>query len=349
MNINEQLLLLTRNSDSTTEDYLTEYQCSRTEIEDFLLTVRKFEHRQKKAIDIVEDILTYHGKEELLRSVAGLAKIEYRIRKLQPWRRDHVVHALLTFILGIYLNESWLPRPAVRFQWKLAGLLHDVAYPAEVAHQVLDSMPDALNEIATHLGFPEAKIQGVTQLKGLEDLRNGVKALDLIQTRLLDWGLAVDAHAEYERMISERPCHGIYTSLAVLWVIDMMYQTNNPERQDEDNWALNDISWAQSYFDADIVSACAAIFLHNLPSRCFEQAKVDRNRAPVAFLLKLCDAMQEWERPRGNSPRGSSAKKFYIQNDGTALVLSAGISEKTKDKIRAEIETTLDAPDVRII
>jgi hypothetical protein len=115
------------------------------------LRKRRFTPRQQEAIKIIEDILTTHGKEKLLSQLSKLANIEIKIRELQPWQRDHVVHALLSYILGIYLNEYFLRSlggglvPSL--QWKLAGLLHDVAYPIQIGRNIVNYFADGINEI----------------------------------------------------------------------------------------------------------------------------------------------------------------------------------------------------------
>jgi len=70
MNINQALLDYSLNSSEPPYDLLAEYNCMRDDISDFLTTQRTFEDRQRVAIDVIERVLTYHGKEDLLRHVA---------------------------------------------------------------------------------------------------------------------------------------------------------------------------------------------------------------------------------------------------------------------------------------
>jgi len=351
MNINKTIQRLILDPTHRPFDLYAEYGCFREEIEDFLLGQRNFEDRQQKAIEIIEGILTYHGKEDLLKNLTELARIEHVIIELEARFRDHVVHALNSFILGIYINESWMAQKANCFQWKLAGLLHDVAYPAEISYSILGSLPGTLNRKAEELGFPLHRISYAARLDGLEQLLNGVNALDLIQKRVYEWGLQIKVHDEYFQMVRRGiPCHGMYTGLCVLWVLDMMYEKNNPGRRHEDVRAVMPyLSWNQEYFERDIVSACAAIFIHNLPSHCFRSAKINRERSPLAFLLRLSDELQDWERPSRQNPNGESANNFDIENEQGILTLRAIISEEKKCRMREKIFSTLDAPDIRIL
>ena len=66
----------------------------------------KFEKRQEKSLYIIEHILYIHGKEDIVHFLGKLASIEPKIQELQPWVRDHVVHAINTFLVGVYILEK---------------------------------------------------------------------------------------------------------------------------------------------------------------------------------------------------------------------------------------------------
>jgi hypothetical protein len=350
MNVNEALLERTFSDNLPPVDYLADYNLSRADIEEFLFAARSFEDRQAKAIEIIEAVFSYHGKEELLRYLTELARIESGIKEIQPWLRDHVVHALLSFVLGIYINERLLKGAVNRFVWKLAGLLHDVAYPIEVAHNVLASLPSTMSEIARRLEVPAPTLVATTKIDGLETLENGASSLDLIQDRITSWGLNVDVLGTYREMQAGRPCHGMYSALAVLRVLDLMYQKYNPKREHKRIPAVMPyLDWNQRYFEQEVVCACTAIFLHNLPPARFNGVKISRQRAPVAFLLKLCDALQDWERPSKREPAGTPATAYDIDIRLSGLSLSARVENMRKTKIRNEIESVLDAPDVQVV
>jgi hypothetical protein len=260
-------------------------------IEEFLTLTSDFLSRQAKAIDIIEDIMTAHGKTELLAQVVQLAKVEHGIRELEPRVRDHVVHALLSFLLGVFINEHFL-KPSGQsvnpFQWKLAGLFHDVGYPAQIARDILAPYTDQINRIKRNLSVSRPDVYFRVVPVGLDELMNGVNSLDLIQERLDRWGLNIDAKGEYTIMVnSGRVCHGIISSLSILYIIDMMYQKYNPQRAYVDIDDPPGINWNQSCFENDVVPACAAVFVHNLPARCFQSAKLDRNHATLPYLLRF--------------------------------------------------------------
>ncbi len=336
------------------------YNLSEEIIKPFLTLREDFCTRQQQAISIVEDIMNAHGKKDLIHTVIELAKVEQRIRELAPWARDHVVHALLSFILGIYLNEKILrplsAKPVDDFQWKLAGLLHDVGYPMEMAADVLAKpFVKTINESkrailqGKNINAPDLSFKFIPPT--FDKLQNDVNGFDLIQERIDKWDLRIDARRVYDEMIdSGKVCHGMMSSLAVLYLIDLLYQRFNKKREYKDRFKSSyarDINFNQVYFERDIVSACAAIFIHNLPNKWFSHAKIDRFKAPIAFLLKLSDSLQIWERPSKENPTGFPATKFNIKIDNNQLFFYADISDIEKDEMKNNI-STLIAPDIQI-
>jgi hypothetical protein len=349
MNINATLL-----EENTI--YLYKYNCDRyeKEIEHFLTHHENILERQQEAINIIKSIMTKHGKKELLCYIDELARVEHGIQELEPQVRDHVVYALLSFILGIYINEKFLkPLSGILvddFQWKLAGLFHDVGYPAQVAKDILRPFTAKINEIKRNLGVHSPDVYFKVVPVGLENLTNDLNSFDLIQERLNEWEFRINAREEYDQMVGSGDiCHGMVSSLAILYVIDLMYDKYNKKRKKTDIYAVkSNINWNQTYFEKDVVSACSAIYIHNLPNKCFTDAKIDRSKAPVAFLLKLSDCLQEWERPSLKNPKGFSAANFDIKIDKDQLIIHADISDDKKRKIKDEISSSLIAPDVQI-
>jgi hypothetical protein len=147
---------------------------------------------------------------------------------------------------------------------------------------------------------------------------------------------------------------GMISALALLYVIDLLYQKYNPKRERKDIFAPQNNDWFrkinfnQRYFDREAISACTAIYIHNLPVRCFEKTKISYDKAPLAFLLKLSDCLQEWERPSYNNPEGFSATLFDIKVEKGNIVYNAKISQERKDEIAEELGGTLIIPDLRI-
>lgn len=327
------------------------YGCDESQIEGFLTSRWSFDRRQAAAISIIEEIMEPHGKEKLRGHITELARVEHGIRELEPWVRDHVVHALLSFVLGIYINEKFM-KPSGhgvdQFQWKLAGLFHDVGYPAEAARGILNQYANKINEIKASLDVAAPDVFFRVTPVGIDHLTNGLSSLTLIQQQLTAWGLAIDVNREYRRMLdSGMICHGIVSSLSVLYVIDLMYQKYNRNREHRDIHEPAGINWNQSYFENDVVAACSAIFVHNLPSRCFKDAHLCKQQAPLAFLLKLSDCLQDWNRPSADNPRGIPQRVFKINITDGKLMFTVADSTRRK-KIMKELRSSIDTSDIEV-
>jgi hypothetical protein len=264
------------------------------DVERFLLNYHQagqFTERQTLAIEIIRNIMTQHGKSMLADSIVKLAEIELKIRELQPGR-DHVVHAVLTFALGVLLNEKALNvigfKSAKPFEWELAGLFHDISYPPEIASSILNDFDKNIFDIKESIepDFSTTHVRFKILPTNLDKLVNG-NSINLIQKQLNDWQLKIDARREYRRLINNRSgCirmdQGILSSLVLLQAIDILYQKHNPQRENRPI-RIGEIDFNEKYFQEDVVSACSAIFVHNLPLEAFKASKIDSSDAPFPF------------------------------------------------------------------
>lgn len=98
----------------------------------------------------------------------------------------------------------------------------------------------------------------------------------------------------------------------------------NPDREFKDIYPRQPLerigdkrhaNFNQKYFAEDVVSACAAIYIHDLPAGSFSDSKIDRSQARLPWLLKLSDCLQEWERPSEDDADGYSARATLIAPD----------------------------------
>lgn len=346
MNINRKLL-------KETEPFLRDYECETFEVESLLCGKKQFITRQQNAADLVSSIMSPHGKRHLFQYVHNLGQVEYAIRPLLGRQRDHVVHALLSFILGIYLNENLVKsRVGTRvdcFQWELAGLLHDIGYPLEIAsHAIMQPIFTSANTFRKELGIRNSLGLRIVPV-GLNHLTNRKKSLDLIQQQLSNWGLEINTKEEYRRSKNfGNVNHGIVGSLILLNLIDAMYQKYNPLGR-HIKVSDNNVDWNQEFFERDIIPACSAVFIHALPASSFVDSKIEISRAPLVFLLKLSDSLQEWWRPSKENPRGYPSSRFNIAIKQGTLVVNAKIPEDVKKKMRNEISLCLADPNVEIV
>jgi hypothetical protein len=305
------------------------------------INLQNFQARQNKAIEIIKNILDTHGKAEIVDFLGQLATIEPGIQDLQPWVRDHVVHALNTFLVGIFVLENiTFPEDKINrfpfaFMWKICGPTHDLGYPIEIAHNIRALFYIQVNDILDRLNSPSSRIRNISCINDLNSLCRKPDALDIIQKRLTSWKLGIEVK-HYIRWLNERNLtdHGVISSLAQLKIIDAMYFSYNPDRKKQHIYHAG-LSYNQIYFDQDIVSAASALFIHNISLDYGEfSSKIRFDIAPLAFLLFLCDTFQEWD-------RYSEQRPVYSGNDFNIECNLNTISLFVPNNLEQKVSSTL--------
>ncbi len=300
------------------------------------IDILKFKRRQKKSLVLIKKILTTHGKENIVKSLGTLVSLEPKIQELQPWVRDHVVHAINTFLVGVYILEK-VNFPCFRgtrfdypFMWKLSGPTHDLGYPIEIAHNLNKAYSDEMNSFLDDIDSPSPKLEPVTYLGGLEKLCEGWSANEIIQKRLTEWALGIDIEDYYNWLKKENKIdHGVISALSQLKVIEAMYFKINPKRKNG-RIISEGFNFNQKNFNSSIVSASAALFIHNIdPGYLRFSNKINFTISPLAFLLFLCDTFQEWDRYSEKRPVYSGENFDLIcNNNEISLIVPVEIEDK---------------------
>lgn len=312
----------------------------------------KFIERQQKSLQLIKEILKIHGKEEIVKFLGRLASIEPRIQEVQPWVRDHVVHAINTFLIGVYILEK-VNFPVFRgarfdypFMWKLCGPTHDLGYPIEIAHNIKKDFIDEMNNILDDIDSPSPKLESETYPKNLEKLCNNWDANKIIQNRLTEWALGIDIEEYYDWLEKRNKIdHGVISALSQLKVIEALYYKINPNRMNEDI-NRNNLDFNQKNFDLDIVSASAALFIHNIDLNYYGfSKKINFELSPLAFLLFLCDTFQEWDRYSENRPIYSGDNFDVICHHNE---ISLFVPEELEDKIYGALFQRLEGLQIRV-
>jgi len=268
--------------------------------------------KQTQAENLVKEIMEHHKKGDLAKHTGELYKVESATMSLTG-KRDHVVHAINTFILGLYINVKYLNKEVDLFQWKLASLFHDIAYPLEISQKIIERYYEKVHEIQKGInGDDNVSIKMDLFPKNFECLSNNISSFDIFQKRISEWEIKkICIEQKYDEMIKNNKLnHGIISSLTVLYLVDLMYKKNNPKRKYE-YINVGGSDWNQKHFEGDIVSACSAIYLHNLHHTNFFAKCKDKSK--LVYLLKLCDELQNWERSNNLVSEEDSPKTYDIE------------------------------------
>jgi hypothetical protein len=267
-----------------------------------------YDDRQEQALAIVESVLSHHGKGEIKRELLQLASVERLLQPLNYRHRDHVLHAVMTLLLGIYLNET-LGLGVEPFQLKLATLLHDIAYPLQIGASFGQDFQEHYQDLRGESDPSPQEVCFSLRACGLDRLCDGQSGTRLMADRVRNWGLEVDAcRISQDVREGDRMDHGVLGSLMLLKLVDALYKSHH--------------TWDRSDFREDVVGVCASIFLHSLRINDFGATKLARNRHALPFLLRLTDELQDWDRPGGAKTSERSATEYAISIRAGALNFS---------------------------
>lgn len=266
-----------------------------------------------------------------------LRAYEERAATLIDKQRDHYVHSVNVFILGLCIyarNERMraafhaanidaqkfpenLPNEHEEFlfRWGIASLFHDIGYPVEIIGKQIESFLDfATNidgsqnkrRIGAHLEFENFRsLNSVAEVQPkrdfIRDFYSGQESsvyLDLLQpvdllAQKLHNALGIpldDIKNKLDTFVHDMARqgfidHGFYSAIIVLkWYGYLIQKCGQPPLR---------------FFNA-IVDSASAILLHNYyrgvcqPNFTCQPLKPTSH--PIAYLLMLCDELQDWNR-----------------------------------------------------
>lgn len=271
-------------------------------------------------------------------------------------QRDHYIHTINVFLTGLsiyaqnsnyrnafshalsvskYRHAYSRLEEEFLYRWGIASLLHDIGYPLEIASKQIerflntivsvdDDCPqikvsivydhfDQINQINAVVPrdaftneylqvFPEAA--SLDLLKPLDILSHNISrsfGTDLLATKD-----ALDATSE--RMIKKGFIdHGFYSALIVLKWYGLLIQQ---------------CKYQPAYFYWPVADAATAILLHNYYGKCLQNEPFSLHAMhaednPIAFLLILCDELQEW-----NRKAFGSITKTSVQTESVQLIIN---------------------------
>ena len=286
---------------------------------------------QKTALRIIKRMYTQNQKEELHGFLEALSRLEPQANIIEVEVRDHVVHALNTFLLGVYLIErldlSDEEKDSLAFQWKICGPTHDIGYTYELLLKAIKRQVVIFTELTKGISTPKLYLPEIMP-RNISKLSQGFDSQMLIQQRLADWGINFNID-EYIKELRENntPDHGMISAFLEMKYLEALYHRNNATRLCSTSEQEN-VFWDYSDFNKDIVSACTAVFLHNIKdinlskNICEQHLIFNFERTPLAYILYLCDNFQEWDR-YGVDKKAIDGENFSIAVTEGKIILSA--------------------------
>jgi hypothetical protein len=232
------------------------------EATDYFVTIGYLASEYASLVDGVDRRLNIEGD---LRKMAMTQALFYATKERY---RDHFLHVLDVCLLGLFLVKAVFPEHSVFScrvplrNWFLASLCHDVGYIME--------LQDMRTTETAFLDFPEIK-----------EFRDRVASeVESAETRFNERARERfhEAALQFPASLGAKMNHGVVSALHVLDLLK-----NNLGKAPEDAR-----DFVQGHADT----------LYAIAAHDFSDVSLDVSRYPLAVLLRLCDELQDWDRPR---------------------------------------------------
>jgi hypothetical protein len=270
-------------------------------------------------------------------------------------QRDHYVHSVNVFILGlcvyaqnghyraafdaVNMDKAEYPfsydtkHEEFYYRWGLASLFHDVGYPVEIIGKQISRFLDFTTQvdsevrIRSHLEFENfSDFNAVSEVlpkreftKSFSEKYDSCVYVDLLKptdllAHKLHLSLGVDlknAKAALDGFVGVMAKngfidHGFYSAIIVLkWY----------------GYLIQSCGYKPEYFFYPVLDSASAILLHNFYKNVvmkppFSKGRLSPDEHPIAYLLILCDELQEWNR----EAYGSADKKRTFASDASLVI-----------------------------
>lgn len=251
-------------------------------------------------------------------------------------QRDHYIHSVNVFLLGLSIyaqnskyrdafNKTIMDKTDYTFsydtkneeffyRWGLASLFHDVGYPVEIVGRQINKFADFATDVdgtsgRVNVQLTFADFDGLNSIKEVVSKRaftkcyydryedcvyiDTLKPVDLLAHKLhtvLDTDLRATKFAldDFKNVMARFGFidHGYYSAVIVLKWYGYLIQT---------------AGYKPEYFFWPVLDSASAILLHNcyknmMQKKPFGLGSLKMETHPIAFLLILCDELQEWNR-----------------------------------------------------
>jgi len=255
------------------------------------------------------------------------------ILKRIPYYRDHFIHSFNVFTLGYYIiNRTKAVLPSFDFKsnafnltWMLASTFHDVAYPMQKMENWLNELFDKFLGVNPRFHYDITQVIPMIYTDFLkmisrwhkQPLQGPLGTQDLLD---LDWTFYDETCAK----LVEKD-HGVLGGLMLAHLLAV-----------KEGFA-GERTWD---FLFNHLPACHSICVHNLSSLC-----IGFRKHPLAFLLILCDEMQEWGRPsKLENMDNIRLLDVDVSLEGERIVVTfdALISHERQKLLRKELNRHID-------
>ena len=241
------------------------------------------------------------------------------------------------------MEDGTLSREEFLYRWGIAALFHDIGYPVEIiGKQLTKFIDDGIQSISD-----DYSVKTGIDFKDFNDFNSIVKQdphftdvyrndypnssfMDMYKpTDIMAHKISVDLGVNPYDLADHLDKfiyymgdmgfvdHGVFSSILVLNSYGHLMQKyygeliSNAKDEEEKEKLIN----KYAYFFYPVVDSASAILLHNYYRNAmqndFGQGRLEPSKSPIAYLLILCDELQEWNR----RPIGIKDKKKSHVNE----------------------------------
>lgn len=290
------------------------------------------EKRIKTIIEVLKKIwVKKHRKSITYLIFKDFNDFEKNLYQLSSYR-DHFIHQFNVFLLGYYIlnslkkinniNEVFNKNSSeMNFTWMLASTFHDMGYPIEKMGELIRLYFDMFLKVETSFDINIENILTHNFYDYIQYLAEFHYVVDRLQEN--KWELYGDTKNKLDFQFQEtllnklrKKDHGTISAILLLHSL-----LTKEKLVKNDDWLKKDLPcW--------IMPACHAISLHTFT---YEEMQISFKKFPFAFLLSLCDELQDWGRSI-NEKDHSTLKGIYINEneDKPEIVIKIMCNNKKK-------------------
>lgn len=263
-------------------------------IKDSIIALRKHDTREHRAGD---DIPSTFGVDELMTYFRDYTSFESVLYGSTKYYRDHVLHVVRVWLLGIYIltQDNYIDSIRVgenenvdkieKFSiWTIIALTHDLGYPLEKSSQIISVTRNMMKHFVTN-----PVINMDFKFTGVQDTMNDfiIKLMSSKMTRINEGKYHNHIQSKYYFKFLkslEDNKHGVLSAIVIYKMLEYFLESDFNLSED---YVFEEEDKRQFYVRRDILRAisshtCESIYQNDILN--------------FSFLLILCDECQEWGR-----------------------------------------------------
>lgn len=279
---------------------------------------------------------TQRNENPFLKLTEKMKQFEELAGKLTSKQRDHYVHSIFVFLLGLvvyeqnkYFRKTFdlyaldkqkyfdcydTKHEEFFYRWGLASLFHDIAYPLEITLKQASLYTDFICD------YPEKKENKLGIKMELYNFEDFIE-LPTIEPSPSYKCEFLKKYPNYKQHFHSDAIAILSESISSNFNLNFNDINKNIRKYVEDmhskslidhgfysavimlhwyHYLVRETNWNPSYFYYPISDASCAIFLHNFFEyglmNSFDLDPLNPETHPIGYLLILCDQLQEWNR-----------------------------------------------------